>query len=340
MPDSIAVIQPLPGIGDMIWHVPHIRAVAAHWGTAVTLIARPHSAADQIFAGDNAVADVIWIDRHPERRRGARDGAPDIGGLVRVLRERRFRRGVLLDHSQTLAFVMAAARIPERYGYGCGLQRLFLNRRPWLLKPHVKLHPHARATAWLRTAGIALADPEPRLAIPERVREAVRRRLPAGKGPLIVLGIGSSEPSRQWGAARFVELARGLADLGWRRFVLVGGVAEAMLAEQIHTGIGERAEAGAAIAWTLSELAALCAEAAFYVGNDSGVMTLAAAAGVPAYGLFGAAPPMEPRARIVAIMPPGGVPDLRNGMRRITPSAVLEAIRNGERHGVSPPWPR
>ncbi len=318
----------------MIWHVPHIRALATHWGAPVTLVAKPRSAADQIFAGDDSVAEVLWMDRNPERRRGDHDGPGGIGRLITALRERHFSRAVLLHHSRTLAFVLAVARIPERHGYGSGAQRLFLNRPPWLARRDLKLHPHAQATAWLKAAGIHLSDPEPRLAIPERVREAVRRRLPPGRGPLVVLGIGSSEPYKQWGATRFIALARGLADASWRRFAIAGGVAEAMLAEQIRAGLGERAEAVPVIAWTLPELAALCAEAAFYVGNDTGVMNLAAAAGIPAYGLFGATPPVDHAARIVPILPPDGVPDLRNGMRRITPGMVLETIRHQEQSRV------
>src|SRR5438552_15723696 len=42
----VAVMQPLPGIGDMIWHLPHIRAIARHVGAPVTLIAKPRSLAD------------------------------------------------------------------------------------------------------------------------------------------------------------------------------------------------------------------------------------------------------------------------------------------------------
>ncbi len=39
---------------------------------------------------------------------------------------------VLLHHSRTLAAAAALAGIPARYGYGFGLQRLFLNRPPFL----------------------------------------------------------------------------------------------------------------------------------------------------------------------------------------------------------------
>ena len=52
-----------------------------------------------------------------------------------------------------------------------------------------------------------------------------------------------------------------------------------------------------AIGWDLSELAALFAGSAFYVGNDTGVMNLAAAVGTTAYGLFGTTPPLRERSR-------------------------------------------
>ena len=67
----VAVVQPLPGIGDMIWHLPHIRAIAEHVGEPVTLLAKPRSLADQLFEGDPAVRDIMWIDLNPTGRRGA-----------------------------------------------------------------------------------------------------------------------------------------------------------------------------------------------------------------------------------------------------------------------------
>ena len=39
-PAKLAVVQPLPGIGDMIWHLPHIRALAQAAGRPVTLVAK------------------------------------------------------------------------------------------------------------------------------------------------------------------------------------------------------------------------------------------------------------------------------------------------------------
>jgi len=327
-----AVLQPLPGIGDMIWHLPHIRAIAEHVAAPVTLIAKPRSAADQLFSAEQTVRAVMWLDRNPERGRGRHDGLFGFWRLVAELRARRFDAIYLLHHSRTLACAAMLAAIPARFGYGFHLQRPFLNRPTFLPASVLRLHPHEQATAWLAASGIPLADPEPSLPIAPRAREAVRQRIDLTAGMAVAIGIGSSEPYKQWGAERFAGLARGLTEAGWSPLILVGGTAEAELADDIVARLGSDAQPVVrALGWDLSELAALFAAAAFYVGNDTGVMNLAAAAGIRSYSLFGATPPFHHSRRIVPIIPPGGV-DMANGMRRITVEAVLAAIAAERAH--------
>lgn len=327
MSRRIAVIQPLPGIGDMIWHLPHIRALAAHFGAPLTLIAKPRSAADQLFAAEESVSEVLWLDRNPDRRRGAHDGAIGFGRFVSLLRKRDFRSVVILHHSRTLAMACMAADIPERFGYGSRLQRPFLNREPYLPEPATHLHPFEQATAWLEAVGIPMGDREPRLAALPSARERIRVQL--GQRSFAVLGVGSSEPYKQWGAARFAELASGLARSGWPRLVAVGGAGERALAGEIATlAATGGADLSVVLDWPLGDVAALCTEAAFYVGNDTGVMNLAAAVGIPTFGLFGAVPPFAHASRIVPILPPDGALSKRDGMARITPEAVLSTVHS------------
>jgi len=324
----VAIIQPLPGIGDMIWHLPHIRAIAASVGEPVTLVAKPRSTVAELFAGEATVRDVLWLDRNPERRRGRHDGATGFGRLVVALRQHAFDAVVVLHHSRMLAAATLAAGIPQRFGYGFGLQRLFLNRPPFLRGPQLCLHPYEQATAWLAAAAIPLEQSEPTLFVTAANRAAARRRLGDTIGPMVAIGIATSESYKQWGAARFAELATTLLDSGWAHLVLAGGPAEAELAETILQLLGERASrVHAALGWKLGELAALLAEAAFYVGNDTGVMNLASAVGIRTYGLFGAVPPFHHSRLIIPVLPPDGRPDIPTGMARITSQAVLDIIR-------------
>jgi len=144
---AVAVVQPLPGIGDMIWHLPHIRAIAAHVGEPVTLITKPRSAADQIFSAEQTVRDVFWLDRNPDGRHGEHDGGSGFFRAVTAMRARRFDAVYILHHSKTIACQTMLAGIPTRFGYGYGIQGWFLNRPPRLPDEILRLHPFDQATS-------------------------------------------------------------------------------------------------------------------------------------------------------------------------------------------------
>lgn len=322
----VAVIQPLPGIGDMVWHLPHIRAIAAHAGAPVTLIAKPRSLADQLLVNEPAVADVLWVDINPGGRRGVHDGIGGFLRLVRMLRARGFGSVVLLHHSDRLAAAAWLAGIGDRRGYGWGRQRWFLTTGPFLRDNIKKLHQHARATRYLAAAGVPLASAEPALTFaPAALAGALARLGVDASGGFVAIGIGSSEMLRQWGAERFSELVRTLLDAGWRSVVLMGGAEDLPAASRIVGAQGERgARVRLALGWDLGDVVAVLPGAAFYVGNNTGVMNIAAATGTRTYALFGTTQPFDHASQIIAVTAPDtGVHD---GMRRLTLVSVLEAI--------------
>ena len=59
---ATAVIQPKPGIGDVIWHLPFIRAIAAAApGGQVTFLAPPTSLARELLVAEPAVAETLYF---------------------------------------------------------------------------------------------------------------------------------------------------------------------------------------------------------------------------------------------------------------------------------------
>ena len=358
---KVAVAQPLPGIGDMIWHLPHIRAIAAHLGHPVTLIAKPRSLADQIWRDDPAVQDILWVDQNPAGRRGEHDGPRGFLRLTASLRAASFDRIVLLHHSQRIAAAAALAGIEDRTGYGWGAQRWFLSHGPYLPKDTARLHQHTRATRFLQAAGIPLPSAEPRLDIPPDDIAGIARDLPDLPRPFVTMGIGASEPSRQFGASRLGQLAAALLEAGWPAVVLVGGPGDQDLADAVTAAMGVHPATAAmgghaataamgvhaataamgvhpataamgghaarvhrALGWHLRRAAALLSQSAFYVGNNTGVMNMAAATGVRTYALFGTTPPFFHAAQIVPVVSPPGGPD--DGMARLSVPQVLAAI--------------
>lgn len=100
------------------------------------------------------------------------------------------------------------------------------------------------------------------------------------------LGPTANWDGKIWPAERFVEVARALQAEGFRIIVLYGpGEAEKLRAEPVLQAVPEAVDLGGDR--TLGEVAALLGRCALFVGNDSGLMHLAAAAGTPTLGLFG-----------------------------------------------------
>jgi ADP-heptose:LPS heptosyltransferase len=127
-------------------------------------------------------------------------------------------------------------------------------------------------------------------------RDAAARRIPPGP-PVIGLGPTANWPGKVWPAERFVALFDALAAgplPGARAAIFAGpGAAERDGAEAVLRALPQRRTIDLAGSLSLTEAAAHLARCDLYVGNDSGLMHLAAAAGAPTLGLFGPSPPEE-----------------------------------------------
>jgi ADP-heptose:LPS heptosyltransferase len=114
-------------------------------------------------------------------------------------------------------------------------------------------------------------------------------------GPLIALGPTANWGGKVWPADRFVALFRALQarDMpGARAVVLAGpGEQERALAAPVLAALPGAVDLCGAL--SLPEAAAVLARCDLFVGNDSGLMHLAAAAGTPTLGLFGPTPADE-----------------------------------------------
>jgi heptosyltransferase-2 len=277
-----------------------------------------------LLAGEDAIADIVWVDFNPGSRRGAHDGVGGFVRLTRLLRARGFGTLIMLHHGPVLAAAARAAGIPDRRGYGMGRQRLFLNHGPFLPPEAMKLHHHTRATHFLAESGIPLASDEPRLNVPAARRAGACRRI-GGDEPFVAMGIGSSDPMRRWSVEAFTALAQRLLDAGWPMLVLVGAPDEQAIADRIRMACGSRAERiRVAVGWHLTEVAALLSAAAFYVGNNTGVMNMAAAVGTRTYALFGTTPVFDHARQLVpvTVLPAG----LHDGVARIGVDDVVSVI--------------
>jgi heptosyltransferase-2 len=328
LPPQVAVFQPRPGLGDLIWHLPHIRAIAgATQSGQVILITKPSTQADLLLGEDPAIERIVWFDRNPRVGRGRHDGVFGFPRLVQALRSCRVEACVLLHHGASLAAAMRLAGIPHRYGYGYGAQRRWLNHPPFLGEEVRYAEAFDQATAFTDAAGLVHLPP-PSITLDPVAARRVAGRLAGWPAPVVALGVGSHGAIRQWGAGRFAELANALLGSGAGCVLLIAAAHEAPLVRSIREGLDDAARVHDVIGWTLPEVAALLAQAALFIGNDSGLMNLRAAVGRPAYGLFGASGPLRHSPLIRPIVPAAGP---RAGMEAISVALVLDALGKGEK---------
>lgn len=126
------------------------------------------------------------------------------------------------------------------------------------------------------------------------VDEATRRRaaeLCAGAGPILALGPAANWVGKVWPLERYAQLANRLlakdGPLAGGRLMLLGGPDDVRSLEELRRVTPRDRLIDLVGEVDLLTAHACLAHARLFVGNDSGLMHLAAAAGTPTLGLFG-----------------------------------------------------
>lgn len=314
------MIQVKPGIGDVIWHLPFIRAIAAGApGGCVSFLAPPSSRAKELLAAEPAVAATVYFEHSgSELRRGL-----NLIRLVTLLRRNRFQAIWIFDRTIRPALAAMLAGIPQRIGLGLGPQRLFITN-PGIGQNHFHDHPIDWLRALMAAMNVPFASTEPNLRVPDDMKAAIAAKFAGCLRPWIVVGLGSRDPSRDWTDAAWREFFARLRS-GFRGTLFLTGRAEdGALAESLiaqSSGAAVVNECGLPIAPTM----ALLAQADLYVGPDSGLLNVAAGVGTEAVGMFGKNAPLTYSRFIHAVVPDHGGHGL-DGMRRISPASVLNRI--------------
>lgn len=319
---GVLVIQPLPGIGDMVWHVPHLAAIAQHESEGrVSVLTKPRSLSDELLAGTGRVDRVLWIHRP-----GAHDGLMGFFRLVAMLRRARFRKVWLLHDSARYAMASFLAGIPQRAGIADGWQRLLFNVRPDRPVPR-DVHTVERADHLLAGLGVPVDRTPPLLHASQQARDALRGEEAGCPRPWFCLGIGSSEAFKQWGTDNFSRLISGLASRHGGSVFLLGGRSEADMAATLVEQAPSNIHVRPWIQRPLQSVIPLLADSQVFLGNDTGMLNLAAACGVPSVGLFGhpvsawvarSSPCIHP------VYPDAGLSE--SGVRSISIEAVMHAV--------------
>ena len=286
-PESL-IIAP-QWIGDAVMTEPLLRRLHAR-GERLTVGALPWVA--PVYRAMPQVAEVIEF---PFQHGGLQFKARR--SIARQV-EGRFDTAYVLPNSLKSALLPFLASIPKRVGYLGEARVGLLTHR---LKNPKNKPPMVAFYSALSGDRDALELDRPRLRIEPAQVDAVLARLGLEQGAYIVFAPGAEfGPAKRWPAPHFSELAR-LLD---RPVALLGSAKEAPLCESIVASAPAGRCLNLAGKTSLAEAFALIASAGAVVSNDSGLMHVAAAFGVPQVALFGSSsplhtPPLNDRARVL-----------------------------------------
>lgn len=301
-PRRVLIVQ-LAGMGDFVLLSPFLRNLRHAWPSArIELTVSPSIAA---YAVQCPYVDAVWPA--PVWPTGLLQRPRAYGRFTRTLRPRgpydlAFAFDPFLTMIYPIRYLLDGARRPPTVGFDQN-SRDPLNQA-WSLpyqtgtaerritdfvarpagQPMVEYGRAALRHLGLDDGGGEPANPLEGWAAPEDHAWAAEQ-FPAADGPYAAVMPGASHPNRMWPAERFAAVMRRLRERHGLRSVVVGLPDETAALKRTLAASGTP-QATPNPPVTPARLYALLRRCRLYVGNDTGPMHMAAAAGIPVVGLF------------------------------------------------------
>jgi heptosyltransferase-2 len=323
-------------IGDAVMTLPALGSIREGFPNRhIAVLTKPWVA--DLFSGHPMVDEVILYES-PGRHEGVRGK----WRLARELSQKRFDLAILFQNAFEAALVAFLAKIPRRAGYNTDARGLLLTRTVPVNRMVKKGHQVDYYRAMTAGLGFQSRPSSPSLPLTEWQRAASERIL-SSRGlqrerRLIGLAPGAAYgPAKQWFPERFAALGDRFSR-GWgARLLIFGSQGDRGTASQlIQSARSEVADFTGQT--TLGQAIGLIARCRLFVTNDSGLMHVAAALGVPVVAIFGSTDPartgpLGENCRVVRKPLPCApclkthCPEKRECMEKITVGEVYEAAR-------------
>ena len=260
------IIQTRPGVGDLCMFLPYIQQIKEHnKDFAFTLVTKKRTAAKQILKYDQSINQIVYLE--DETIATTKSKINNFFKLLNFIKKNNFSK-IYIMHFSIFWFLLAKiSGIKNIYKYG-------------ILKKNVDIHLNAleQNKRWLQDPNLSS---QTKIVYPQNNSKNNNQ---------IIIGIGSSGPTKKWPIENYIELIKKINDKNIK-FYLAGGnnEIENQIANKIINEIKEnRIESLCSL--SIEEIMPIISSSKLYVGNDTGFMHLSAGLNIPAIGLFGDTP--------------------------------------------------
>jgi heptosyltransferase-2 len=207
--------------------------------------------------------------------------------LASILRDRGYKTALMMPRTWKSALAPTLAGIPQRVGFVGEARFGLVTDLRWGERALPRMVDKMAALVLPAQPVLPTTEwPAPQLVVPQADVFAWRSRKNLGEGPVIVMAPGAVGPSKRW--TYFADAARSLVAQGHTVWV-VGGPNEKPLAADIVAAAG--ANVHDLTGTDLRDGIIAMAAASLVISNDSGLLHVAAALGVPSIGIFGPTSP-------------------------------------------------
>ncbi|ACI20222.1 MULTISPECIES: lipopolysaccharide heptosyltransferase II [Thermodesulfovibrio] len=267
------LIRGVNWLGDAVMSLPAVRAIRKLHPTSNISILIKEKIAD-LFRWENTIDEVIIYS----------EGFTGKIKTIKELKNKKFKRAYLLQNALDAALITTVAGIPERVGWNRDCRRIFLTHPVPYHGEDRKIHHIDYFFEIPKRFNPSLLPDYPWINPSLKERLSARKELKNLKRPILALSPGAKYgDTKKWEAEKFIEVSKKfIGEYG--SVVLFGSQGEDLEIKDsgIYNFIGKT---------SLRELICLLAECDILLCNDSGIMHLGYALGVPLVAIFGSTSP-------------------------------------------------
>ena len=179
-----AIIHSYNGMGDLIWHLPYIHAVARQTEEKkIILFSKKTTNAQELLSADPFIEKIINLDDS----RGIFTNLFSFFKISKSLKENNIKKIWIFHESLKYALAGLLAGVKERLGYEYGLQKFFLSKKNIMPKSSKIERPFEKARIFLDSHEIKKNKIKPNFFIEKKSLLKIKKKYKKKPKPWIII---------------------------------------------------------------------------------------------------------------------------------------------------------